>query len=98
MVSIQDTTKGIVVWVYFMTKRGEMTMTAGELISLLMGFNEETEVRIASQPNYPFEHSIAGAVDGRDIYFEGTETEHGVLYLLEEKQFGYFRKDAWNMV
>ena len=70
-------------------------MTTGELISPLMGFNEETE---ASQPNYPFEYSIAGAVNGRDIYFEGTENEHGVLYLLEGKQFGYFRKDAWNMV
>ena len=76
MVSIQDTIKGIIAWVYFMTKRGEMTMTVGELISLLMDFNEETEVRIASQPNYPSEYSIAGAVDGRDLYFEGAENEH----------------------
>jgi len=51
-------------------------MTVGELISLLMDFNEETEVRIASQPNYPSEYSIAGAVDGRDLYFEGAENEH----------------------
>jgi hypothetical protein len=75
-----------------------MAMTVEELRELLEQFDDETEVRIASQPNYPFEYSIAGAVDGRDIYFEGADGERNVLYLLEGRQLGYFRKDVWNMI
>lgn len=37
-----------------------MAMTVGELKALLEGLDDEVEVRIATQPNYPFENSIAG--------------------------------------
>lgn len=35
-------------------------MTAAELIELLSGVDPDTEVRLAEQPSWPFEYSIAG--------------------------------------
>lgn len=38
-------------------------MTVGELKELLEDFNEEAEVVLAVQPNWPFEHSIGNVVE-----------------------------------
>lgn len=37
-------------------------MNVGDLLSLLEGLNEDTEVRIMSQPSWPFEYGISNTV------------------------------------
>lgn len=39
-------------------------MTVGELIELLGQFDQDSKVRFASQPSWPFEYSIKDAVEG----------------------------------
>ena len=46
-----------------------MAMTVGELMSLLEGFDEDAEVRLAFQPRYPMQYTVgevAQAVLGED--------------------------------
>jgi hypothetical protein len=38
-------------------------MNVGELIAELEGFDEDTEVRLAMQPSWPFEYSIGGVTE-----------------------------------
>lgn len=66
-------------------------MTVSELIEILKDFDGDMEVRIASQPNYPFEYSIDNVwVD------ENEESEYSEsVYLTEGRQIGYFTKNAW---
>lgn len=60
-------------------------MTLGELMQLLEQMAEEhdlgdeTEVRIAMQPNYPFEYSLS----------DRATVVNGVIYLAEGSQEGY---------
>lgn len=63
-------------------------MTAAELIELLEDVPGDTEIRLATQPNWPFEHSITRA--------EAVETTHDedgatttVVYLAEGAQLRY---------
>jgi len=53
-------------------------MTAEELIEFLQDFDPETEVRIAHQPNYPFEYAIDDIV-----------IVDGIIYIGEGDQLGY---------
>jgi hypothetical protein len=61
-------------------------MTVGELLDLLDGLDEETEVRLAMQPRWAFEYTIGAVavvdVDGEEVVFlgEGQQTR----YLPEE--------------
>lgn len=82
-------------------------MEAQELIERLQehvdAYGPEAEVRLASQPNWPFEYDIKGCIDllqlGDDeveVDESGYPKEPPVFYIVEGHQLGYFRKDAWD--
>lgn len=58
-------------------------MTVQDLIMELERFDPDMEVRIASQPSWPFEYGIA----------ETAESE-GVIYIAEGGQIGYLPGEA----
>lgn len=60
-------------------------MKVYELIEMLEGLDEDMEVMIAEQPNYPFEYSIAGLAE-----------YDGKLYIVEGYQKGYVSKEIWD--
>lgn len=62
-------------------------MTVKELKELLDNFDDETEVRLATQPRYPFENEIAGV---------SVDRETDVVYIVEGEQIGYASEDIWN--
>jgi len=69
-------------------------MTVGDLLDLLDGLDEETEVRLAQQPSYPFEYELSDGV----VVELGKED---ILYLIEGNQIGYLPDEArdtigWN--
>jgi len=82
-------------------------MNVRELIETLEEFAEshgdETEVRLATQPNWPFENTIASVVaigevekslaadvwDGVDDYCEEYIQGCAILYIGEGRQIGY---------
>ncbi|MFC8570671.1 hypothetical protein ACFUIW_33440 [Streptomyces sp. NPDC057245] len=59
-------------------------MTVAELIEQLEEMDPEATVRLAIQPTYPFEHSLAKAVQAED----------GTCYLAEGEQLGYLGDQA----
>ena len=67
-------------------------MTVSELIEMLEEFDGSMEVRIASQPNYPFEYSL------KSVWAEEDDNSeyNGNVYLVEGEQLGYFTRRAWN--
>lgn len=70
-------------------------MTVSELIEYLQEFaevNPDMEVRLATQPSYPFENSIEGVVTNGEIIEEGDEE---VCYILESSQLAYASKELW---
>lgn len=81
-------------------------MTLDELISRLEEYREdlggETEVRLMSQQNWPFENSITGLCSGQEINDarddeeddEDVEAEK-VVYVVEGQQLCYGSKRAW---
>jgi hypothetical protein len=82
-------------------------MTINELIEMLKDVRDEsleggeTEVRIMSQPSWPFEYSIRGIAlksecheEQGDVPYEDEE----VVYLVEGTQLGYGTKAAWDVV
>lgn len=88
-------------------------MTIGQLKQILEDLPDDAEVRIAHQPNYPFELSV-----GNCVYVEKEEPEEvsddedeedcdlveidedcpGVLYIAEGHQLGYLSKQAENEI
>lgn len=89
-------------------------MTIDELIERLEQMRDElggdTEVRLMTQQNYPFENELAGATCLRDIrerdeedgdgeddpeVFEAEGDPAEVVYLLEGRQLGYGTQTAW---
>ncbi|MGF6981403.1 hypothetical protein QFZ99_000879 [Paraburkholderia atlantica] len=73
-------------------------MKVAQLLELLEGLPEDAEVRIAQQPNWPFEYAIADAVlvgpDGHPPGYEPDEEQdeipdENVVYLVEGRQLGY---------
>ena len=73
-------------------------MTVEELIEELRLFDQEAQVRFASQPSWPFEYSINGVVEvtvpkpNKQTY-DGHATED-VVYLEEGSQLRYLPKEA----
>ncbi len=66
-------------------------LTAGELIEALEGLDEDTPVRLAHQPSWPFEYAIRAVATVPDV---PTEPWHGerqeqVVYLVEGEQTRY---------
>lgn len=68
-------------------------MTVAELIQELEYFDGDTEVRFASQPNWPFEYSIRNVVVV-GIEDKQTDEVNDVVYLEEGRQLGYLPYDA----
>lgn len=62
-------------------------MTAQELIDILEGMEPEAEIRFASQPSWPFEYEVRGAVESEDGC---------ILYLTEGDQLGYLPEEIKN--
>lgn len=81
-------------------------MTIDELIERLEEYREDlggdTEVRLMTQQNWPFENTVAGLASGAEI----NEREDGddedvdedrVVFIVEGQQLGYGSKRAWNV-
>ena len=86
-------------------------MTVQELIDRLQDFEPDTEVRLMTQQNWPFENKIHGLCDSHDLHAGPSEcgcgeydcsdcnpdeAEH-VVYIVEGEQLGYGNKKAWNV-
>ena len=86
-------------------------MTVAELKEILEDLDDDLEVRTMTQESWPFENSIAGAVqaseiidydsDNADASYQpvaGRDGQPGppdALYLVEGRQLGYGTKAAW---
>jgi hypothetical protein len=86
-------------------------MTIDELIERLEEYRDalggDTEVRLMTQPSWPFEYVIAGvcssddiaeAIDDDEQDDEEEPKEDAVIYLVEGYQLGYGTKRAWECV
>ena len=62
-------------------------MTVSELKEILEHYDDDMEVRFASQPSWPFEYSILNAVLAH-------VDEEDVIYLEEGSQLGYLPREA----
>ena len=80
-------------------------MKVSELIELLEEQDPDAEVLVMSQPNWPFELSLAG-VTNRDEDVDGDEDEEPRLergtakndvFLVEGEQLRYGSKTAWSV-
>ena len=84
-------------------------MNVKDLINLLENYDDDTEVRIAQQPSWPFEYSITDAalVDLAAPFSEEGESDEEydpnaepkyVIYLVEGNQLGYLPGIAKNAI
>jgi len=86
-------------------------MTVDELIERLEEYREliggDTEVRLMTQQNWPFENSICGIVSGKEINDAADEDNPGddddvdddaIVYIVEGSQLGYGTKRAWEVL
>lgn len=76
-------------------------MTVQDLIIALERYPGDAEVRLAIQPSWPFECSIAGLTDNTEIADpddEGAPDDEGVtvVYIAEGSQLGYASKRIWD--
>jgi len=67
-------------------------MTVAELIEELKFMDQDTEVRFASQPSWPFEYSINSVVE------VDVDDSTPVVYLEEGSQLGYLPTEAKNQL
>lgn len=65
-------------------------MTAKDLIEQLQDLDPNTEIRLAIQPNYPFEHEIANELAILPEDRRGNQ----VAYLVDAGQIGYLPPQA----
>ena len=72
-------------------------MTVAQLIEELEHIDPDTEVRFASQPNWPFEYSINDVVEV-EVENRRTGESETVVYLEEGLQIGYLPGEAKNML
>ncbi len=88
-------------------------MTINELIERLEEYRDEiggdTEVRLMTQENWPFENSIRGLCSGKEISEWGdddddddddnseSDADSSVVYIVEQDQLGYGTKQAWDV-
>jgi hypothetical protein len=74
-------------------------MRVRELIEILAAMDPDADVRIMSQPNYPFEHVLAGVAVRSDFSDPDADaTPRGAsrdVFLLEGAQLGYGCRAAW---
>ncbi len=78
-------------------------MTIDDLLDVIDGLDGSMEIRLATQPHWPFEWSIDRAVLKSEIEFDEDEEEDDstqedeadVLYFTEGTQLGYTTKNLW---
>ncbi len=69
-------------------------MTVAELIEMLQDcHNQEAEVRLAEQPNYPFEYSLSDQVGE---YTDGDNDDY--VYLVEGRQLAYLPGEVRDII
>ena len=72
-------------------------MRVSTLIKILEDLDPDMEVRLATQPNWPFECGIAEVTV---LELEGEEAEQagtpGIVYIAEGKQIGYLAGEVRN--
>jgi hypothetical protein len=73
-------------------------MTIAELVTALSEFDPFTEVRLATERDWPFESSIRGVVDGNKLGGPHTGDTRGKAYIVEGEPLGFFTKDVWDIV
>lgn len=82
-------------------------MTIDQLIERLEEYRDvlggDTEVRLMTQQNWPFENSIRGVCSDEEMNEEEEEEEddkekENVVYIVEGGQLGYGDKRAWEVV
>lgn len=80
-------------------------MTVQDLIDALRSLDRDAPIRLMSQPNYPFEYSVAGVwVDESfDNDYEDDDAPSDKptvkpVYILEGDQLGYGKRRAWDDV
>lgn len=75
-------------------------MNVAELIEILEDCDPETEIRLASQPKWPFEYSISNVVLAQPSVdldeFDGGDPR--VVYIAEGTQIDYLSGDACEML
>ena len=71
-------------------------MTVEELIRALEPYKGKgLKVRIATQPSYPLEHSIANIITNREAELDLNEDEEEILYITTGIQLDYSSKKLW---
>ena len=79
-------------------------MTVDELMERLEEYRDllggETEVRLMTQQNWPFENGIVGLASGEEInaHDDGDDEDTDddkVVFIVEGQQLGYGSKRAW---
>jgi hypothetical protein len=71
-------------------------MTVDQLIAALEQYKGSgLEVRIATQPSYPFEHSIANITTNGEAGLDLEEDEEEILYIAAGIQLDYSSKKLW---
>lgn len=81
-------------------------MNIHDLIERLKEYNDlfgpDCEVRLQTQPNWPFETTIAGVVTAEEVLQNDDENDSdtcpNLIYILEGTQLGYGSKTAWTLV
>ena len=77
-----------------------MGLTVGELIEHLQDFYEDAQIRLASQPSYPFEYTLHydAPVVGVEFELDPDEGEDGgdgfIVYIVEGTQTRYLPGDV----
>ena len=69
-------------------------MTIGELIRVLQVLDEDIEIRMACQPNWPFEYSIAGVTTKSRYWAE--EDPPDIAFIVEGEQLQYGDKQTFD--
>lgn len=88
-------------------------MKVNELIEILQEMNPEAEVLVMSQQSWPFENTLAGVCERKDLVEDGEQDEpdgeddrRGTadeqlpasdVFLVEGRQLRYGSKTAWDV-
>ena len=81
-------------------------MTIDELIERLEDYRDDlggdTEIRLMTQQNWPFENGIVGLASGaeineRDDGDDEDVDDERVVFIIEGQQLGYGSKRAWDV-
>lgn len=76
-----------------------LKMNVRDLIEMLQDYDEDAEVFIMEQPNWPFEYSVIGVISRSEFEKdEEDDKDSNDVFILEGRQLRYGNKNAWNEV